>query len=29
MYARNEKELKEKDIKEDLVFRKEIDFDND
>jgi hypothetical protein len=29
MYARNEKELKEKDIKESLVFRKEIDFQND
>jgi hypothetical protein len=29
MYARNEDELKEKDIKEDLVFRNEIDFDND
>lgn len=29
MYARNEKELEEKDIKESLVFRKEIDFNND
>ena len=29
MYARNEKELEEKDIKESLVFRKEIDFQND
>ena len=29
MYARNEKELEIKDMKEDLVFRKEIDFEND
>ena len=29
MYARNENELKEKDIKEGLVFRKEIDFEKD
>ena len=28
MYARNEKELAEKDIKEDLVLRKEIDFND-
>jgi hypothetical protein len=28
MYARNEEELKLKDNKEDLAFRKEIDFQN-
>lgn len=29
MYAKNDKELEKKDMKEDLVFRKEIDFNND
>ena len=29
MYARNDEELKEKDIKENLVIRKEIDFNDD
>jgi hypothetical protein len=29
MYAANEEELKIKDNKEDLVFRKNIDFQND
>ena len=29
MYARNEEELKLKDNKENIVFRKEIDFQND
>jgi hypothetical protein len=28
MYARNDKELEEKDIKESLVFRKEIDLND-
>jgi hypothetical protein len=29
MYVRNEKELEEKDYKENLTFRKEINFNND